>query len=58
MRTPHTGEALSVTNTVHLMGADLPTARGLVGRHDDPDYGLSFDNTGKNGHFRDFAWSA
>ena len=55
---PQTGAPITVTNTVHPMGADLPIARGLVGRYDDPDYGLSFDNTGKNGHVRDFAWSA
>jgi hypothetical protein len=27
-----------------------------VGTYNDPDYGWSFDNTGKNGHYRDFAW--
>ena len=31
-----------------------PAARW--GPTDDPDYGWSFDNTGKNGHYRDFAW--
>jgi hypothetical protein len=52
------GEVLEVTNTIHPMGADLPIARGVTGRYDDADYGLAFDNTGKNGHFREFAWSA
>ena len=32
--------------------------RSVTGRYSDPDYGLSFDNTGKNGHFREFAWQA
>ena len=58
VRNPATNAVLAVTNTIHFMGADLPIARGLVGRYDDPDYGLSFDNTGKNGHAREFAWSA
>jgi hypothetical protein len=58
VRNPATNEVISVTNTVHPMGADLPIARGLVGRYDDPDFGLAFDNTGKNGHAREFAWSA
>jgi hypothetical protein len=52
------GEVLEVTNTLHSMGADLPIAKGVTGRYDDPDYGLAFDNTGKNGHFREFAWSS
>ena len=38
------------------MGPDLFIGKGTKGRYDDPDYGLSFDNTGKNGHFREFAW--
>jgi hypothetical protein len=54
---PETGEVLEVTGTIHSMGANLPIARGVVGRFDDPDIGLSFDNTGKNGHFREFAWA-
>jgi len=54
---PQTGEVISVTNTTHPMGADLPIAKGVKGRFSDSDYGLSFDNTGKNGHFREFSWS-
>jgi hypothetical protein len=52
------GDVMEVTNTIHPMGADLPIARGVTGHYDDPDYGLAFDNTGKNGHFREFAWSS
>lgn len=51
---PMTGEVLEVTNTIHPMGANLPIARSTKGAYDDPDYGLAFDNTGKNGHYRDF----
>jgi len=53
---PMTGEVLEVTNTIHPMGANLPIARGTKGVYNDPDYGLAFDNTGKNGHYREFAW--
>ena len=54
---PETGAVIEVTNTIHPMGSNLPIAKGLKGRYDDPDFGLSFDNTGKNGHYREFAWS-
>jgi hypothetical protein len=53
---PQTGEVLEITGRVHPMGSNLPIAKGVVGRYDDPDFGLSFDNTGKNGHYREFAW--
>lgn len=56
LRHPETGAVMEITNTIHPFGSDLPIAKSLVGRFNDPDYGLSFDNTGKNGHFRDFAW--
>lgn len=55
---PGTGEVLTITNTIHPMGADLPIGRGVKGWFDDPDYGLAFDNAGRNAHFREFAWSA
>jgi hypothetical protein len=54
---PETGEVLEITNTIHPMGANLPIAKSLRGRYDDSDWGLAFDNTGKNGHFREFSWS-
>jgi hypothetical protein len=47
-----------MTNIGHPMGSSLPLAKSLEGRYDDPDWGLSFDNTGKNGNYRDFAWAA
>jgi len=53
---PETGEVLEITGTIHPMGSNLPIAVGVKGVYDDADYGLSFDNTGKNGHFREFAW--
>lgn len=53
---PETGEVLQITGTVHPMGSNLAIARGVKGRFDD--FGLSFDNTGKNGHFREFAWQS
>jgi len=55
---PETGETLEVTGTIHPMGSNLPIARGVKGAYADPEYGLSFDNSGKNGHFREFAWAA
>ena len=53
---PDSDEVMEITGTVHPMGANLPIAKGVKGVYDDPDYGLAFDNTGKNGHFREFAW--
>lgn len=55
---PETGETLEITGTIHPMGSNLPIARGVKGVYADSDYGLSFDNTGKNGHVRRFAWEA
>ena len=47
---------MRIVNVFHPMGTDLAIARSTVGTYNDPDYGWSFDNTGKNGHYRDFAW--
>jgi hypothetical protein len=58
VRNPTTDEVLEITGTIHPMGANLPIARGVRARFDDPDYGLTFDNEGKNGHIREFAWAA
>ncbi|MGN6635710.1 MAG: DUF1326 domain-containing protein [Oryzihumus sp.] len=49
---------MRLVNVFHPMGTDLPIASSSVGTFNDVDYGWSFDNTGKNGHYRDFAWSA
>ena len=53
---PGSDEVMEITGTMHPMGSNLPIAKGVKGVYNDPDYGLSFDNTGKNGHFRQFAW--
>lgn len=49
---------VEIANIGHPMGSNLPLARSLEGRYDEPEWGLSFDNTGKNGNLREFAWSA
>jgi hypothetical protein len=54
VRNPETGEVLEVTSTIHPMGSNLPIARSVRGHFDD--FGLAFDNTGKNGHYREFVW--
>jgi len=53
---PDSDEVMEITGTIHPMGANLPIAKGVKSVYGDPDYGLAFDNTGKNGHFREFAW--
>lgn len=58
LHAPDSPAVMEIVNVFHPMGANLPIARGVIGRYSDPDYGLSFDNTGKNGHFREFAWQA
>ena len=51
-------EVIEITNVTHDMGSTLPVAKSLRGVFRDPDYGLAFDNTGKNGHYRDFVWNS
>jgi hypothetical protein len=58
LHAPGSSAVMEIANVFHPMGANLPIARSTTGRYSDPDYGLSFDNTGKNGHFREFAWQA
>src|SRR5207247_719158 len=55
---PDSNKVMEIVNVFHPMGANLPIAKSLMGHFDDPDYRLSFDNTGKNGHYREFAWQA
>ena len=55
---PDSDEVMEITGTIHPMGSNLPIARSLGGRYEDADFGLAFDNTGKNGHYREFAWEA
>ena len=52
------GKLVEIANIGHPMGSSLPLAKSLDGRYDEPDWGLSFDNTGMNGNYRDFAWAA
>jgi len=56
LRNPETGKVHEVTETIHPMGSNLPIAKSLRGHFDD--FGLSFDNTGKNGHYREISWAA
>jgi len=58
LHSPNTTAVMEIVNVFHPMGSNLPIARSIIGWYRDPDYGLSFDNTGKNGHFREFAWQA
>lgn len=53
-----TAEPVTITGIFHPMGSELPVARSLKGVFNDPSVGLVFDNTGKNGHVRPFAWAA
>jgi hypothetical protein len=54
LRNPQTGEVHEITSTIHPFGSNLPIAKSVRGHFDD--FGLTFDNTGKNGHYREFAW--
>ena len=45
----------AITSTIHPFGANLPIAADVCAADFD-DFGLTFDNTGKNGHYREFAW--
>lgn len=53
---PGSEAVMEITNVFHPMGSNLPIAKSVTGSYDDPDYDLAFDNTGKNGHYREFAW--
>lgn len=53
---PESEAAIEITNVFHPMGSNLPIAVSHKGSYDDPDYQFAFDNTGKNGHYREFAW--
>jgi hypothetical protein len=52
----HSDKAMEIINVGHPMGSNLPIARSLKGIYHDPDFGLNIDNTGKNGHYREFHW--
>lgn len=50
------GEPFTIKNVFHPMASEMPVSRGLVARFDDAEFGLSFDNAGKNGHISPFVW--
>ena len=50
------GPAMEISNVRHPMGDSLPIAKSLKGEFHDADFNLSFDNTGRNGHYREFCW--
>ena len=54
---PMTGEVMEITNTIHPMGSNIPIAKSVRGVYNDADFDFAFDNTGKNGHYREFAWA-
>jgi hypothetical protein len=58
IRAPDSNAVMEIVNVFHVMGTNLPIAKSVRGTYHDPDYGFSFDNTGKNGHYREFAWQA
>ena len=47
-------EPMRLVNTGHPVNADLALARGT--RSTYTDHGMSWDNTGKNGHYSTFEW--
>jgi len=53
---PGSSEPMTMINIHHPMGDSLPVAKSLVGEYTDADFGFSFHNTGKNGHYRAFEW--
>lgn len=50
------GGPITVKNVFHPFGSELPISKSHRGVFDEPDWGLSFDNTGRNGHITEFAW--
>jgi hypothetical protein len=56
---PGRDTVMEVTGVAHSMGSNLPIARSRRGAFADPESGLpAFDNSGRNGHYRSFRWSA
>jgi hypothetical protein len=53
---PDSDQVMEVINVGHPMGSNLPIAKSLRGRYNDKDFDFAFDNTGKNGHYREFEW--
>ena len=49
------GEVMRLENTGHPVNSTLALARGTASTY--TDHGMSWDNTGKNGHYAPFDWS-
>ena len=56
LTTADSDQPMTMINIHHPMGDSLPVAKSLKGEYSDPDFGFSFHNTGKNGHYREFQW--
>ena len=56
LTTADSDQPMTMINIHHPMGDSLPVAKSLKGEYEDADFGMSFSNTGKNGHYRDFQW--
>lgn len=54
--TADSDQPMTMTNIQHPMGDWLPVAKSLKGVYEDKDFGFTFNNTGKNGHYREFEW--
>jgi hypothetical protein len=47
-------EVMTLTNTAHPVSSSLALAKGTGSTY--TDHGMSWDNTGKNGHYAAFQW--
>ena len=52
---PGRDDAMLLANTGHPVNRDLYLARGTQATY--TDHGMTWDNTGKNGHYASFDWS-
>ncbi len=52
---PGRDDAMLLSNTGHGINRDLYLARGVRGEY--TDQGMTWDNTGKNGHYAAFEWN-
>jgi hypothetical protein len=58
--TTESGEPVVVENVNHPMAVDgrLPIGKSVKGVMSDADFGLVYENTGRNGHFNRYSWAA
>jgi hypothetical protein len=54
------GKPVTVDNVSHPMAVNsrLPVGKSVRGVMSDSDFGLLYDNTGRNGHFNRYSWAA